>query len=228
MSDASFWKRCSSCKNEISFSTIHWVCSVSTCNRKRTGMVFCSVDCWEVHLPMMRHREAYAVEKRSPSRAKWQSQQVDSKPARRSGSASTERGGTPAAKPAAVVRRRVVATPAASTAVSTAASTAVSTASSTAASTVASAAAATASAANETSGAERADDGINEDDLPRDILVVASKLKKYIRARSGFNTSDSVLGPLSDHLRAICVQAIRAAAEDGRKTVLERDIPSVE
>src|SRR5829696_5656919 len=65
------WSRCSACKKEIGFQTIYWVCSVSTCTRKRTGMVFCSVGCWEMHLPMMRHREAYAVEERSPSRAEW-------------------------------------------------------------------------------------------------------------------------------------------------------------
>lgn len=29
-------------------------------------MVFCSMDCWNVHLPIMNHREAYSEEKKSP------------------------------------------------------------------------------------------------------------------------------------------------------------------
>jgi hypothetical protein len=61
------WRRCSACKNDIALNSIYWVCSVSTCNRKRTALVFCSVDCWEIHLPTERHREAWAVEERAPA-----------------------------------------------------------------------------------------------------------------------------------------------------------------
>jgi hypothetical protein len=60
-------------------------------------------------------------------------------------------------------------------------------------------------------------------EIPRDVLVVASKLKSYVRLRSGMNTSDTVLEVLSDRLRTLCDQAIRRAAEAGRKTVLDRD-----
>lgn len=63
-----------------------------------------------------------------------------------------------------------------------------------------------------------------EADLPRDVLVVMSKFKQYIRDKSGFNTSDNVVGVLSDHLRMIATQAIRNAAQDSRKTVLDRDV----
>jgi len=59
----------------------------------------------------------------------------------------------------------------------------------------------------------------------KDVLIVVSKLKKYIKDRSGFNTSDGIMDLLSDHLRAICDDAIRAAARDERKTVLDRDVP---
>ena len=52
------------------------MCSVSTCNRKRTAYRFCSVECWEEHLPLMRHREAWAVEEKAPSRDAW-AQQVE-------------------------------------------------------------------------------------------------------------------------------------------------------
>jgi hypothetical protein len=61
----------------------------------------------------------------------------------------------------------------------------------------------------------------------RDILIVVSKLKKYIKDRSGMNCSDSVADALSDHVRALCDDSIRAAGTDGRKTVLERDVPKV-
>ena len=61
-------------------------------------------------------------------------------------------------------------------------------------------------------------------ELDRDILIVVSKLKKYIKAKSGMNTSDSVLDPLSDYVRALCDKAIRVAGTDGRKTVMDRDI----
>jgi len=63
--------------------------------------------------------------------------------------------------------------------------------------------------------------------MPKDILVVVSKLKKYIKARSGMNTSDGVMSRLSDHVRWVADQAIRSAAQDERKTVLDRDVPPV-
>jgi histone H3/H4 len=64
-------------------------------------------------------------------------------------------------------------------------------------------------------------------DAPQDVLVVASKVKKYIKARSGMNTSDAVVQALSDRVRALCDDAIRNAGGDGRKTVMDRDVPSV-
>lgn len=61
------WRTCSACRSPIGVDTVYWVCNVSTCNTKRRGLFFCSVDCWETHLPVMRHRTAYAIERRSPS-----------------------------------------------------------------------------------------------------------------------------------------------------------------
>ena len=63
------------------------------------------------------------------------------------------------------------------------------------------------------------------DAVDRDVLIVVSKMKKYIKDRSGMNCGDAVAGALSDHVRAICDEAIRAAARDERKTVLDRDVP---
>jgi hypothetical protein len=59
----------------------------------------------------------------------------------------------------------------------------------------------------------------------REILVVASRLKAYIRDAAGYSTSDRVLPVLSDALRKICDEAIRNARRDERMTVLDRDVP---
>ncbi len=64
-------------------------------------------------------------------------------------------------------------------------------------------------------------------DEPHDVLVVTSKLKAFIKARSGMSTSDRVVGVLSDHLRELAIRALRRAAADGRKTVLDRDFAAV-
>jgi len=58
------------------------------------------------------------------------------------------------------------------------------------------------------------------------VLVVISKVKSYIRAKSGMNTSDGIVPVLSDHVRRLLDQAIDAAKADGRKTVLDRDLKS--
>lgn len=60
------WRECSTCKKPIRSGQKYWVCSVSTCNRKRSSYVFCSVDCWDAHLPFANHREAWAVEETAP------------------------------------------------------------------------------------------------------------------------------------------------------------------
>lgn len=57
-----------------------------------------------------------------------------------------------------------------------------------------------------------------------EVLVVVSKLKNYIRAASGMNTSGSVGPALSQMIRKVCDKAIENARTDGRKTVMDRDI----
>jgi hypothetical protein len=173
MADASAnsWRRCSTCKKDIAFKATYWVCSVSTCNRKRTGLVFCTTSCWDAHLPLMNHREAWAEERRAPSREEWAREQAAE-------SAPASAAAPPAAAPPPTVRpqRRIVpSVPAARPPES------------------------------------------------REILVVASKLKAYIRERSDMNTSDAVMEVLSDKLRALCRDAIESARRDGRRTVMERD-----
>jgi hypothetical protein len=172
---AETWRNCSACKNPIPYNATHWVCSVSTCNRKNTGYVFCTVSCWDSHVAEARHRDAWAVEARAPSKDAWERELAANPPAP-----------SPAPAPAAPVVRRVVVGDSAPVVAS---------------------------------------DVKLVDVADKDILIVVSKLKKYIKDRSGFNTSDGIMDALSDHVRAICDEAIRAAARDERKTVLDRDIP---
>lgn len=189
MVEASEWRRCSSCKKSIGFEVTYFECSVSTCTRKRTGYAFCSVDCWEIHLPMMRHREAWAVEETSPTREAWAKELAQSDDGARASS-------TPASKPAA----STPVTPASSAPVVVRRS-------------------------GEGDAGRRiaVPSAPPSPPAPREVLVIASRLKEYIRQRYSMNTSDNVLEDLSDHLRALCDRAVLNAREDGRKTVLDRD-----
>src|SRR6185369_3555939 len=89
--DDATWKRCNSCKRPIGFGAAHFTCSVSTCNRKGTDFVFCSVDCWDAHVPVLRHRDAWADEQTAPTAEAWKRAQdaapaphaTDATPARR-------------------------------------------------------------------------------------------------------------------------------------------------
>ncbi len=65
------WKKCSSCKNPIHFGGNYWACNVSTCNRPRTFLAFCTVSCWDAHLGSVRHRETWAEEKKAPTNELW-------------------------------------------------------------------------------------------------------------------------------------------------------------
>ena len=62
---------------------------------------------------------------------------------------------------------------------------------------------------------------------PRDVLVVVSKLKAYIKSKSGMNTSDGVISVISDQIRTLCDQAAANAQKDGRKTVMDRDFQAL-
>jgi hypothetical protein len=171
VTDASAFKHCSTCKKPIGFGTPYFQCSVSTCNRPRVGLFFCTVECWDAHLPMMRHREAWAEKVTAPTRQAYE--QAEAETARR----DEEKKAPPAPAEAEPgdARRRIVGAP------------------------------------------------TPREPVPKDVLVVVSKLKAYIRATSGMNTSDDVVDFLSDRLRALCNEAIEEARLAGRKTVMERD-----
>lgn len=169
--DASVWKRCSTCKKPITFGSGYFTCSVSTCNRKGTDFGFCSVSCWDGHVPVLRHRDAWAEEATAPTAAAWAAHKR----------AEAERAAAPPRPPAPP------------------------------------------SSAHESSAPPSAPGG----PIPHDVLIVVSKLKAYVRARSGMNTSDAVTDVLSDRVRALCDKAIEQARAMGRKTVLDRDFDDV-
>lgn len=56
-----------------------------------------------------------------------------------------------------------------------------------------------------------------------DVLVVVSKTKKYIKDKSGMNTSGAATDALTKIIEKYCDKAIENAANDGRKTVMDRD-----
>lgn len=57
-----------------------------------------------------------------------------------------------------------------------------------------------------------------------DILVVTSKVKKYIKEKSEMNTSAETIDVLSKAIEKLCLKGIESAKADGRKTVMARDI----
>ena len=145
------WRNCSICKKPIMQGQVYQKCSVSSCRKS----AYCSVDCWDSHVPVMNHKSAWAEEERAPKEAYSED----------------------------LPRRRIVSSKSATPSVAT----------------------------------------TNNSDLPNDILIVVSKLKNYIKARSDMNTSADVSEALSDIVRSYCDQAIEEARAQGRKTVMGRD-----
>ena len=57
-----------------------------------------------------------------------------------------------------------------------------------------------------------------------EVLVVTSKVKKFIKDKGGYNTSAETIEVLSKAVEALCEKGIESAKADGRKTVMARDI----
>ena len=53
--------QCSMCKRAIASQDPCYRCSVSACNAGRMKLRFCSVACFERHIPTARHRKADCV-----------------------------------------------------------------------------------------------------------------------------------------------------------------------
>jgi histone H3/H4 len=158
---SNYYRHCSICKKPIGFGQVYYRCSVSTCNQKRTGLFFCSVACWDAHVPGARHRDAWAEQTTAP----------DTQDAQQSGESNTESNKR-------IVSPRVVGP----------------------------------------RGAEPSESTDSDE-----ILVVVSKLKKYVADSADMNTSSQGMAVLSEHLRRVCDRATQIARAEGRKTVLDRD-----
>lgn len=180
--------------------------------------MFCSVSCWDSHVATLRHRDSWAVEARAPTRAEAAAGRgsfVNDYPEASPISPASEVPTLPLGPPAAGTRGHhvtpVSAHPPAPAGV-------------TGASEPTRRIIAPVSAVGPVGSPDHAAPVLSVS-FEREVLIVVSKLKKYIRERSGMNTSDAIAEGLSEHVRAVCDDAIRAAAAEGRKTVLERDVP---
>ena len=139
------WKPCASCKKPIAFGAKYYRCSVSTCNSGRFQLAFCTVNCWDAHVPGMSHRSnVWAIEERAPTRH-------SAEPERR-----LVRGPPPAPE-------------------------------------------------------------------EKEVLIIASRLKDFIKEEADFNTAADVMDILSDMVREATVDAIARARAEGRRTVMARD-----
>mgnify|MGYP002879657929 CR=1 FL=1 len=155
-----YWKNCSSCKKPIQYGQKHYVCSVSSCQSARFSPIFCTVNCWDAHVPMMNHRSSAWAEEQYAPKDPPISQRLPS-------------GGGDSDELRARLMRQMA------------------------------------------SGAKPAES--------KDVLIVASKLKKYIKERGDMNCSAEVMEALSDIVRHHANDAIDRARADGRKTVKGRD-----
>ena len=134
--------------------------------------MFCSVTCFERHLPGAKHRTAAAIERMSPTFAQWKNQLLANEDGKAEGNSDLPNHSS---QPV----RRIV------------------------------------SVSNK------------QPQEAGEILVVVSKLKAYIKAKSDYNTSEGGMQVLSDYLRHICDEAILCARAEGRRTVMERDFEKV-
>jgi histone H3/H4 len=152
-----YWRHCGSCKKEIGFNTIYQVCNVSSCKK----LVFCSVDCWDLHNPVMNHKSSWAEENRSPKQSEFKNENENE-----------NQTSTP---------RRILVN-------------------------------------NSTAKKNE-----NENENENEILIVASKLKQYIKDKHDLNTSSNVMEILSKYVRKFSDQAAQKAKSEGRKTLMDRD-----
>ena len=58
----------------------------------------------------------------------------------------------------------------------------------------------------------------------KEVLVIASKVKAYIKQSGDLKCSAAVIEVLSEKVRALCDTAIEKAKADKRKTLLEKDL----
>jgi histone H3/H4 len=67
---------------------------------------------------------------------------------------------------------------------------------------------------------------ISETHDEHEVLIVASKLKQYIKDKYDMNTAASVMDALSKNVRRLTDRAAERARSEGRKTIMDRDFDS--
>lgn len=147
-----YWRKCGSCKKDIGFNQVYQTCSV--CGGK---YAFCSVDCWDEHVPVMNHKNAWAEENRSPARAEVTNDQPT---------------------------RRIVSSP---------------------------------------SQVSSSSSSSKQSPMDAEVLIVASKLKQYVKDKYDLSTSANVMDALSREVRRLTDRAVEKAKAEGRKTLMDRD-----
>lgn len=152
--EVNYWRKCGSCKKEIGFNTIYQACNVSSCRK----LVFCSVDCWNLHNPVMNHKSSWAEENRSPRKEEYKMSDDENAP------------------------KRIL--------------------------------------VNQISSSRTHSEGTGNEE---EILIVASKLKQYVKDKYDMNTSANVMEALSHIVRRSTDKAILKAKSEGRKTLMDRD-----
>src|ERR1041385_4885633 len=233
------FRRCTTCKDPILFEARYYLCSVSTCNRKRMTLVFCSVGCWDAHQADARHRDAFAEEATAPTRATWERETNEerARAEREPAQTAAELHAVPGrvTRDVLVVGTRFKAYVQGRAGMSTS-DRAFGVLSDHVRALLDRAIAAAARDGRKTvmdrdiepltrSRAPSLATGAPErDDRPRDVVMIVTKVKQYVKERSGMNTSDAVANVLSGHMRRLAREAIRKAAMDDRKTVLDRDM----
>ncbi|MDD4976419.1 MAG: hypothetical protein PHY93_18825 [Bacteriovorax sp.] len=148
-----YWRKCGSCKKEIGFNSIYQMCNVSTCRK----LVFCSVDCWNLHNPVMNHKSSWAEENRSPRKEE-----------------AVVEVNNSVQSPRRILVQSKANLP-------------------------------------------------TQSDDSQEVLIVASKLKQYIKDKYDMNTAANVMEALSRDVRRLTDRAVEKARSEGRKTVMDRD-----
>lgn len=58
----------------------------------------------------------------------------------------------------------------------------------------------------------------------KEILVVQSKVREYLKSKGDFNIGSDLVGAVSDRIEMMLDDAARRAGDNGRKTIQARDV----
>lgn len=218
LESATFFRRCSNCKKPIALGAKYFICSVTTCQRIRSPIQFCSPDCFEVHNEVERHKDGWAVEQKAPLTLEEQPMTENN------ATENTADKKAGAEDDVLIVVSRVKDfIKQKSNGMNTSGE-------------IVGALSESVKRLVDAAIESAKKDGrktVMGRDVPRpaatggDVLVVVSRLKSYISAKSEMRTSDEVLPVISEEIRRLSLAAIEAARKDGRKTVMGRDFASV-